>query len=319
MKIVILDGYALNPGDLNWDSIFDLGDCTLYERTPPGKAIERSADAEAIFTNKVIISRQVIEQLPKLKYIGVLATGYNIVDLEAATEASITVTNIPAYSTSSVAQMIFSHLLHMLQNVSKHTASVRNGEWTSSLDFSYHLTPQIELAGKTLGIIGFGQIGQAVATIGLAFGMRILFTNRSKKETDLKASQVDLDTLLAQSDFVSINCPLTENNIGFFDRTAIGKMKSSAILINTARGALVNEYDLADALNHERIAGACLDVLAKEPPSPDNPLLTARNCNITPHIAWATTESRSRMMDLAAKNLEAFIKGSPRNVVNKLV
>lgn len=316
MKIVVLDGYTLNPGDLSWDGIKKLGDCTIYDRTPPEKTVERAQNAEAVFTNKVVFNREVIGQLPDLRFIGVLATGYNVVDLEAATEAGIVVTNIPAYSTASVAQMVFSHMLHIVQNVSKHADSVKKGEWANSIDFSYHLTPQTELAGKTLGIIGFGQIGQAVAKIGLAFGMNILFNNRSKKETNLNARQVDLDTLLAESDFISINCPLTDENAGFINKAAISKMKTSAILINTGRGALINEEDLAEALNNGRIAGAGLDVLSTEPPSPDNPLLSAKNCNITPHIAWATTEARERLMKIAAENLKAFLEGKPQNKVN---
>jgi glycerate dehydrogenase len=316
MKIVVLDGYTLNPGDLSWDGIKKLGDCTIYDRTPPEKTVERAQNAEAVFTNKVVFNREVIGQLPDLRFIGVLATGYNVVDLEAATEAGIVVTNIPAYSTASVAQMVFSHMLHIVQNVSKHADSVKKGEWANSIDFSYHLTPQTELAGKTLGIIGFGQIGQAVAKIGLAFGMNILFNNRSKKETNLNARQVDLDTLLAESDFISINCPLTDENAGFINKAAISKMKTSAILINTGRGALINEDDLAEALDNGRIAGAGLDVLSTEPPAPDNPLLSAKNCNITPHIAWATTEARERLMKIAAENLKAFLEGKPQNKVN---
>lgn len=316
MKIVVLDGYTLNPGDLSWDGIKKLGDCTIYDRTPPEKTVERAQNAEAVFTNKVVFNHEVIGQLPDLRFIGVLATGYNVVDLEAATEAGIVVTNIPAYSTASVAQMVFSHMLHIVQNVSKHADSVKKGEWANSIDFSYHLTPQTELAGKTLGIIGFGQIGQAVAKIGLAFGMNILFNNRSKKETNLNARQVDLDTLLAESDFISINCPLTDENAGFINKAAISKMKTSAILINTGRGALINEDDLAEALNNGRIAGAGLDVLSTEPPSPDNPLLPAKNCNITPHIAWATTEARERLMKIATENLKAFLEGKPQNKVN---
>lgn len=316
MKIVVLDGYTLNPGDLSWDGIKKLGDCTIYDRTPPEKTVERAQNAEAVFTNKVVFNREVIGQLPDIRFIGVLATGYNVVDLEAATEAGIVVTNIPAYSTASVAQMVFSHMLHIVQNVSKHADSVKKGEWANSIDFSYHLTPQTELAGKALGIIGFGQIGQAVAKIALAFGMNVIFHNRSKKETNLDARQVDLDTLLAESDFISINCPLTDENAGFINKAAISKMKTSAILINTGRGALINEEDLAEALNNGRIAGAGLDVLSTEPPSPDNPLLSAKNCNITPHIAWATTEARERLMKIAAENLKAFLEGKPQNKVN---
>ncbi|MEE4287662.1 MAG: D-2-hydroxyacid dehydrogenase [Mariniphaga sp.] len=316
MRIVVLDGYTLNPGDLSWDGIKQLGDCTIYDRTPPEKTVERAKGAEAVFTNKVVFNREVLQNLPELKFIGVLATGYNVVDLDAATEAGIVVANIPAYSTASVAQMVFSHILHIVQNVSKHAESVKNGEWANSIDFSYHLSPQTELAGKTLGIIGFGQIGQAVAKIGLALGMNILFNNRSKKETDLHARQVDLDTLLEESDFISINCPLTAENEGFINKAAISKMKTSAILINTGRGPLINENDLAEALNNGRIAAAGLDVLSTEPPAPDNPLLSAKNCYITPHIAWATTEARERLMKIATENLEAFLKGKPQNKVN---
>ena len=316
MKIAVLDGYTLNPGDLSWDGINKLGDCTVYDRTPPEKTVERARGAEAVFTNKVVFNREVISQLADLKFIGVLATGYNVVDLEAATEAGIVVANIPAYSTVSVAQMVFSHILHLVQNISQHAESVKKGEWANSIDFSYHLTPQTELAGKMLGIIGFGQIGQAVAKIGLAFGMHIIFQNRSRKETQLDARQVDLDLLLSESDFISINCPLTEENVGFIDKAAIGKMKTSAILINTGRGPLINEADLAEALNNGRIAGAGLDVLSTEPPAPDNPLPSAKNCYITPHIAWATTEARERLMKIAIENLKAFLEGKPQNKVN---
>jgi len=316
MKIVILDGHTLNPGDLSWDEIRKLGECTVYDRTPPEKILERASKAAAIFTNKVVIGRDIIKQLPDLKFIGVLATGYNVVDLQAAAEAGILVANIPAYSTASVAQMVFSHILNIAQNVSKHAKSVKDGDWTNSIDFTYHLTPQTELAGKTLGIIGFGQIGQAVARVGLAFGMKILFQNRSKKETNADFRQVDLDTLLVESDFISLNCPLTDENAGFINKSTIGKMKKSAILINTGRGALINEKDLADALNSGRIAGAGLDVLSTEPPKAENPLLTAKNCYITPHIAWATKEARQRLMQIAAQNLKAFINGTPQNIVN---
>lgn len=316
MKIVILDGYTLNPGDLSWDEIRKLGECTVYDRTPPEKILERASKAAAIFTNKVVIGRDIIKQLPDLKFVGVLATGYNVVDLQAAAEAGILVANIPAYSTASVAQMVFSHILNIAQNVSKHAKSVKDGDWTNSIDFTYHLTPQTELAGKTLGIIGFGQIGQAVARVGLAFGMKILFQNRSKKETNADFRQVDLDTLLVESDFISLNCPLTDENAGFINKSTIGKMKKSAILINTGRGALINEKDLADALNSGRIAGAGLDVLSTEPPKAENPLLTAKNCYITPHIAWATKEARQRLMQIAAQNLKAFINETPQNIVN---
>jgi glycerate dehydrogenase len=315
MKIVILDGYTINPGDLNWNGIKDLGECSVYDYTPPETAVERSKNTEAILTSKVIFNREVIEQLPTLKYIGVLATGYNVIDTEATKQAGITVTNIPAYSTESVAQMVFSHILHFVQNISVHSESVKRGDWAKSIHFSYHLTPQLELAGKTLGIIGFGQIGETVAKIGLAFGMKVIYNNRSKKRTSLKASQVDLDTLLMKSDFISVNCPLTEDNKEFINNLAINKMKAGAFLINTGRGQLINEKDLADALNEGRIAGAGLDVLSSEPPKPDNPLIHAKNCWITPHIAWATFEARKRLINIATENLKAFIEGNPVNVV----
>jgi glycerate dehydrogenase len=316
MKIVLLDGYTVNPGDLSWDGIKSLGDCTVYERTAPEETLIRAKDADAVFTNKVMFDKGVIEKLPRLKFIGVLATGYNVVDLEAASRAGITVTNIPAYSTESVAQMVFSHILHQVQNISLHAVSVQKGEWAKCIDFSYHLTPQTELAGKTLGIVGFGKIGQMVAKLGFAFGMKIIFNNRSKKETAMEATQVELDTLLAESDFISINCPLTNENAGFINKETIGKMKPTAILINAGRGLLINEKDLAGALNNGRIAGAGLDVLSTEPPASDNPLITAKNCYITPHIAWATTEARKRLIEIATRNLKAFIDGKPQNVVN---
>lgn len=316
MKIVVLDGYTLNPGDLSWKAIEELGDCSVYKRTLPEQTVERAKNADAIFTNKVIINKEILNQLPNLKYIGVLATGYNVVDISVAQKAGITVTNIPAYSTTSVAQMVFSHILNFVQNISVHAASVSSGDWAKSIDFSYRKTPQIELAGKTLGIIGFGQIGQAVAKIGLAFGMKIVFNNRSKKEVDFEATQVDLSTLLSESDFVSINCPLTSKNEKFINKQTLSLMKASAFLVNTGRGPLINEQELADALNQNIIAGAGLDVLAAEPAVENNPLSTAKNCFITPHIAWATIEARSRLMDIASKNLKAFIEGNPINTVS---
>lgn len=317
MKIVVLDGYTLNPGDLSWEGITKQGDCIIYDRTPKELTVERALDADAVFTNKVILNREIIQQLPKLKFIGVLATGYNVVDVEAASEAGIVVANIPAYSTASVAQMVFSHILNFAQNVGVHARSVAAGEWTASADFAYWKTPQIELAGKTLGIIGFGKIGQEVAKIGSAFGMKIIFTSRSQKEgLAIKATQVDLDTLLAESDFISINCPLTPENTGFMNKAAFARMKPTAFLVNTGRGPLVNEQDLADALNAGMIAGAGLDVLSVEPALPDNPLVGAKNCYITPHIAWATFEARSRLMQIAADNLASFLNGTPKNKVN---
>lgn len=316
MKIVVLDGYALNPGDLSWEGIKKLGDCTVYDRTSPELTIERAKYADVVTTNKVIFDKKIISQLPNLKYIGVLATGYNVVDIQAAKDAGITVTNIPAYSTASVAQMVFSHILNFAQNVSVHANSVSAGDWAKSIDFAYWKTPQIELVGKTLGIIGFGQIGQAVAKIGLAFGMKIIFNNRSKKIVDLESTQVELEILLSESDFISINCPLTTENAGFINSTTIDKMKPTAFLVNTGRGPLINEQDLADALNAGKIAGAGLDVLSTEPADADNPLPNAKNCFITPHIAWATFEARTRLMNIATENLKAFIDGNPKNVVS---
>ena len=316
MKIVILDGYTLNPGDLSWEEITQLGTCEIFDRTPPEKTLERLKNADIAITNKVKIGREIIEKLPELKYIGVLATGYNVIDVEAASEHGIIVTNIPAYSTASVAQMVFAHILHYIQNIAGYAQSVSDGEWAKSVDFAYFKTPQTELAGKTLGIIGFGQIGQAVAKIGNAFGMKIIFQNRSKKNTTIDAEQVDLDELFAKSDFISINCPLTDENKGFINRHSINKMKRSVFIVNTGRGPLINEQDLADALNSGRIAGAGLDVLSTEPPSIDNPLPHAKNCFITPHIAWATKEARTRLMHIASENIKSFFEGKPQNVVN---
>ncbi len=317
MKIVVLDGYTLNPGDLSWDELKKLGECTVWSTTHPDETINRALGADAVFTNKVIIDKNIISRLPGLKYIGVLATGYNVVDTIAAAEAGIPVTNIPAYSTDSVAQMVFSHILYFAQNVSIHAQSVSNGDWARNEHFAYWKTPQTELSGKTLGIIGFGRIGQAVARIGLAFGMRIIYQNRNPKPTTLGARQVDLDTLLTESDYISINCPLTDENLGFINSDTIARMKKSAFLVNTGRGQLVKESDLADALNQGRIAGAGLDVLSTEPPASDNPLLNAKNCSITPHIAWATFEARSRLMSIAVSNLKAYIDGCPVNIVNR--
>ncbi len=316
MKIVVLDGYVLNPGDLSWNELEKLGDCTIYDRTTAAQTIERSKGADVLITNKVVLNKEIISKLPRLKYIGVLATGYNIVDTVAAKDLGVVVTNIPAYSTASVAQMVFSHILNFAQNVSVHADSVAKGEWAKSVDFAYWKTPQMELAGKTLGIIGFGQIGQAVAKIGLAFGMKVIFNNRSKKETGLEVNQVDLEILLAESDFISINCPLTPENTGFINKTAISKMKPTAFLVNTGRGPLVNEQDLADALNAGKIAGAGLDVLSVEPVKPENPLPGSKNCYITPHIAWATFEARSRLMKIAVENLKSFQEGTLINVVS---
>lgn len=316
MKIVILDAHTLNPGDLSWEKLEALGELTIYARSSSTEIIERCRGAEIILTNKALLNKTELEQLPCLKYIGVMATGYNVVDLAFAKKKGIVVTNIPAYSTDSVAQMVFSQILNFCQNISMHADSVRNGEWANCIDFTYRLSPQIELKGKTLGIIGFGRIGQAVAQLGLAFGMTIIFQNRSRKTTNLEAKQVELEEVLKQSDFLSINCPLTDENLGFINKERLAQMKPTAFLINTGRGPLINEQDLADALNNGIIAGAGLDVLAIEPATKDNPLAQAKNCSITPHIAWATREARQRLMAILCDNIEAFQNEKPIHVVN---
>lgn len=317
VKLVILDGYTVNPGDLSWDGFSGFGELTVYDRTAPGERASRIQGAAAVFTNKVIIDQPLIASNPQLKYIGVLATGYNVVDLNAADQAGITVTNIPSYSTDSVAQLVFAHILHITHRVDWHAHEVAQGAWYKSVDFSFCLSPQTELAGKTLGIIGFGQIGQRVAALGKAFGMRILFHNRSVK-TGLSPAykQVTLEELLKKSDVISLNCPLTEENREFINRDTIGLMKKHAILINSGRGPLIREEDLAEALNSGRIAAAGLDVLSEEPPRGDNPLINAKNCFITPHLAWATAEARKRLIVKAIANYEASLNGKPQHVVN---
>ncbi len=317
MKIVVLDGYTLNPGDLSWDALKAIGSCDIYDNTPEKMRIERIGNAEIVFSNKVVLDSEIFKACPSIKYIGVLATGYNVIDLDAAAKAGIVVTNIPAYSTDSVAQMVFAHLLHIVNQVHLHAEAVSQGDWVKSKDFSFSISPQIELSGKTLGIIGFGQIGRKVAEIGQALGMKILFQNRSvKSDVPAKFVQCELDELLQQSDVVSLNCPLTDSNAGFVNKAKLELMKPNAILINTGRGPLINEQDLADALNNGKIAAAGLDVLSTEPPAADNPLLKAKNCHITPHIGWATKESRQRLMDIAIENLKAFLNRKRLNVIN---
>jgi len=316
MKIVILDGYTLNPGDISWAGFQTLGDFTTYDRTPLDKIIEHSENADIILTNKTIINKDTIKQLPKLKYIGVLATGYNIVDINAANEKNIIVTNIPAYGTNSVAQMVFALLLELTQNVGHHSNSNRRGDWSKSEDWCYWERPMIELDGLTMGIIGFGRIGKATADIAKAFGMIVIAndTGKTKSKSD-SVKMVDQDTIFSDSDVVSLHCPLTSVNKHFVNSAKISLMKKSAILINTSRGLLVNEEDLAHALNSERIAGAGLDVLSKEPPDVTNPLLSAINCIITPHIAWATKAARQRLMNIAVDNLNSYLNGKPVNVI----
>jgi glycerate dehydrogenase len=317
MKIIILDGYTLNPGDISWAGFGMLGDFIVYDRTPSDKIIERSEHAEIILTNKTIMNKDTIGQLPKLKYIGVLATGYNIVDVKAANERNIIVTNIPSYGTSSVAQMVFALLLELTQNVGNHSESVKKGGWSKSEDWCYWDKPLIELDGLTMGVIGFGRIGKATADIARAFGMRVIAndTGKTKSISDW-VKMVNQDTIFRESDVVSLHCPLTSDNKHFVNSEKISLMKRSAILINTSRGLLINEEDLAHALNSKRIAGAGLDVLSKEPPDETNPLLSAKNCIITPHIAWATKAARQRLMNIAVSNLKSYLNGKPVNVIN---
>lgn len=317
LKIVVLDGYTLNPGDLTWDEISALGELEVYDRTAPEDVIARSSGADAVFTNKVILNKVIMSELPNLKFIGVLATGYNVVDTQAASEAGIIVSNIPAYSTQSVAQLAFAHILNFARQVDLHARQVREGAWTGHRDFCFWSTPQTELTGKVLGIIGFGRIGQAIAKIGDAMGMQIIFQNhRIKEDIPEYARQVSLEELMRSSDFISINCPLTAENQGFINKNTLSLMKPDAFLVNTGRGPLINEQDLADALNSGKIAGVGLDVLSIEPAREENPLLTARNCYITPHIAWATKEARIRLMGIAASNLKSFMEGKPVNKVS---
>jgi glycerate dehydrogenase len=317
MNIVVLDGYTLNPGDLSWDALQQLGASCIHDRTPLELIAERARDAEVVLTNKTVLNRDTIQALPKLRYIGVLATGYNVVDIAAAKERGIPVTNVPDYGTPSVAQHTFALLLELTQHVGHHAETVRDGRWNRSADFCYWDFPLIELHGLTFGVIGFGKIGRAVAKLADAFGMKVLVHNRSRpKELPPHFEFVSLDELLGRSDVVSLHCPLTPENKQFINAQRLARMKPSAFLLNTSRGPLLDEAAVAAALNEGRIAGAGLDVLSIEPPKADTPLLTAKNCLITPHIAWATRAARSRLMDIAVENIRAFLDGSPRNVVN---
>lgn len=316
MKIVVLDGYGLNPGDLSWKGMEALGELVVYDRTSPSEVMERSANAEVLITNKTVITAEHMAALPQLKYIGVLATGYNVVDIDEARHRGIVVTNIPAYSTASVAQMVFAHVLNITQRVGYYANENAKGRWTNSIDFCYWDTNLIELEGKKMGIVGLGNIGQATARIAQAFGMEILvFTSKEQSALPEGMKKVTLDELFAQSDVVSLHCPLTPDTKEMVNAARLRTMKPSAILINTGRGPLVNEQDLADALNEGRIAAAGLDVLSVEPSVLGNPLFNARNCFITPHIAWATKEARTRLMDIAVNNLKSYQEG---NVINNV-
>lgn len=316
IKIVILDGYGANPGDLSWDELREVGDVTVYDRTAATDTVARAADADIVLTNKVVLGRGEIEQLPRLRYIGVLATGYNVVDIEAAHEHGITVTNVPAYSTESVAQMVFAHLLTVMNRTEHYAIQNRNGRWTDCPDFVYWDTPLTELAGKTFGIVGLGNIGQRVAQIALAFGMQVkALTSKSADELPQGVGKVTQDELLATSDVLSLHCPLTDATRHLINADTLRQMKPSAVVINTGRGSLVTDADVADALASGRIAAYCADVLTEEPPRADNPLLRQPNAYITPHIAWATREARVRLLQVAIGNVRAFVARRPRNVV----
>ena len=316
MKIVILDGFTTNGGDLSWNGISELGDLTVYDRTAPGEVIDRCHGAEAVLTNKVIITDEVMQALPQLKYIGVMATGYNVVDIDAARRRGIVVTNVPAYSTPSVAQMVFAHLLNITNQVALHDRQVHEGRWAGNQDFCFYSAPLIELASKQMGIVGLGQTGSAVAKIALALGMRVMaFTSKSQESLPEGIIKGSLDEMFATSDVVSLHCPLTPDTKHIVNAARLATMKPSAIVINTGRGPLVNEQDLADALNNGTIAAAAVDVLSTEPPAADNPLLSARNCHITPHIAWASQAARARLIDTLTSNLKGYISG---NVVNNV-
>ncbi|MGE4455213.1 MAG: D-2-hydroxyacid dehydrogenase, partial [Sphaerochaeta sp.] len=314
-KIVILDGYTENPGDLSWDGFREMGEVVVYDRTPSDAIADRIADADIVITNKTPLSRETILSSGKMRYIGVLATGYNVVDIQAATEQGVLVTNIPTYGTDAVAQFVFALLLEICHHVQNHSDAVKKGKWSSSPDFCFWDYPLIELAGKTMGIIGYGRIGQATARIAKAFGMRVIAYD-AFQDPALKESYVTLDTLLGESDVISLHCPLFPETKGMINKQSIAKMKDGVILINNSRGPLIVEQDLADALNSGKIAAAGVDVVSSEPIREDNPLLTAKNCLITPHISWAPKESRQRLMDIALANVRAFLTGEPENVVN---
>ncbi|MCR4591897.1 MAG: D-2-hydroxyacid dehydrogenase [Bacteroidaceae bacterium] len=318
MTIVVLDGYAANPGDLSWDGLRELGELTVYERTAPDEVLERAKGAQAITTNKVLITAELMDQLPELRYIGVLATGYNVVDIPAARKRGIVVTNIPAYSTMSVAQLVMAHLLNITNRVALHSQAVTEGKWQTCKDFTFTLSPQIELDDKIFGIVGLGNTGTAAARIAQSLGMRVLAYSSKNAET-LAALGIDkadaYEQLFRESDVLSLHCPLTEETHHLVNAERLSWMKPTAILINTGRGPLIDEKALADALNQGRIMGAGVDVLQDEPPRNGSPLIGARNCFITPHIAWATQAARSRLMKIAVENVKAFMAGKPQNVV----
>lgn len=318
MKIVVLDGISLAANDLNYDAFKAFGEVVVYNTSEPGEVIERIGDSEVVLTNKVVISKEIMDACPSIKLILVMATGYNVIDTDAAKDKGITVCNIPSYSTNAVAQYVFASILNYTNRITEHDKSVKNRDWINTNCFSYSVAPLFELSGKTLGIVGFGSIGKAVSKIAKAFDMNILVYSRTiyPQFEDEKLRFVDLITLLENSDFVTLHCPLTPQTNNLISKTELSLMKKSAMLINSSRGPVVNEKDLADALNRGDISAAALDVLCSEPMSADCPLLNAKNCTITPHIAWAPLETRQRLMSIAIKNLECFLEGNPQNVVN---
>lgn len=314
-RIVVLDGFTTNPGDISWDALYEQGDVVIYERTPRELTVERAKDADILLSNKTILDKEVLSKLPNLKYIGLMSTGTNIVDLKYCRERNIPVTNIPGYSTNSVAQMVFAFILEFFSGVKTHSDSVRNGMWSDCIDFSYTLFTLQELANKTIGIIGYGKIGRKVRDIAKAFSMNVLIHSRTKP-ADVKENEwATFEELLSKSDIVTLHCPLTEENRYMIDKKALSLMKPTSYLINTARGALINEEDLAEALTNGTIKGAGLDVMVSEPPKKDNPLLKLDNCLITPHIAWATKEARQRLLSILCGNIKAFLNGNPVNLV----
>ncbi|MBQ8183252.1 MAG: D-2-hydroxyacid dehydrogenase [Clostridia bacterium] len=317
LKAVILDGYTENPGDISWSCIEQLVDLTVYPRTSPDKIIERGKDADILIVNKVAITRELLEHLPNLKFVATLATGYNQLDCQALKEKCIPVSNIPAYSTNAVAQMVFAYILELINKVSEYTADVKSGTWCKCEDFCYWNSPLYELDGKTLGIIGFGKIGARVSRIAAAFGMRVLcYTPSGKKDGFPDVEFTDMDTVISNSDFISVHCPLTPDTAGLINKDFICRMKKASYIINTARGPVANEKDVAEALKNGTLAGYGTDVLSTEPPEEDNPLLSAPNCLITPHIAWAAYETRVRLMGILEQNIKAYLNGAPINVVN---
>lgn len=318
MDIVVLDGYTLNPGDLSWDELEELGNVTVYDRTDANQIVKRIGDAKLVFTNKTPLTKEIFKACPNVEFVGVLATGYNVVDVEAAKEFGVVVTNIPTYGTTAVAQFVFALLLEICHHVGDHSQQVKNGTWTNSPDFCFWSHPLVELSGKTMGIIGFGRIGQATAKIATSFGMKVLaydaFPKKEFETEDIKI--VELDNLLQNSDVISLHCPLFPSTEGIINRDNISKMKDGVMIINTSRGKLIVEEDLVEALDSGKVSGAAVDVLAQEPANEDNPLVLCEKCIVTPHIAWAPKESRKRLMDIAVQNLKSFLEGNVQNTVN---